>query len=103
MSEIVFLPVNASQKQAFNIKELTTSYNNMIITITDSIFALNSFEGELSKSDITHAIISGIYSVYGQKNTSIEVIPVQLEEKSSSDVDKELQDMKSMFTYKLLQ
>ena len=63
---------------------------------TDSIFALNSLEEELSKSDITQAIISGIYSVYGQKKTSIEVIPVQLEEKSSSDVDKELQDMKPM-------
>ena len=64
--------------------------------ITDSIFALNSLEEELSKSDITQAIISGIYNVYGQKKTSIEVIPVQLEEKSSSDVDKELQDMKPM-------
>ena len=49
MSAIVFLPVNASQKNSFNIKELTTLFNNMITKVTDSIIALNSLEEELSQ------------------------------------------------------
>ena len=71
MSEIVFLPVNASsQKNSFNVKELTTLFNNMVTKVTDSIIALNSLEEELSQTEIKEAIISGINSIYIKKETS---------------------------------
>ena len=71
MSQIVFLPVNASsQKNSFNVKELTTLFNNMVTKVTDSIIALNSLEEELSQTDIKEAIIFGINSIYIKKETS---------------------------------
>ena len=71
MSSIVFLPVNASsQKNSFNVKELTTLFNNMVTKVTDSIIALNSLEEELSQADIKEAIIFGINSIYIKKDTS---------------------------------
>ena len=76
MSAIVFLPVNASsQKNSFNVKELTTLFNNMITKVTDSIIALNSNDeiAELSQTLIKDTIIAGINSIYIQKDTSKKV------------------------------
>ena len=76
MSAIVFLPVNASsQKNSFNVKELTTLFNNMITKVTDSIIALNSNDEieELSQTLIKNTIIEGINSIYIQKETSKKV------------------------------
>ena len=72
MSAIVFLPVNASQKNSFNLKELTTLFNNMITKVTDSIIALNS-NNELSQTLIKDTIIDGINSIYIKKETSKKV------------------------------
>ena len=76
MSEIVFLPVNASsQKNSFNVKELTTLFNNMITKVTESIIALNSNDEieELSHNLIKDTIIEGINSIYIKKEISKKV------------------------------
>ena len=76
MSAIVFLPVNASsQKNSFNVKELTTLFNNMITKVTDSIISLNSNDEieELTQTLIKNTIIDGINSIYIKKETSKKV------------------------------